>query len=66
MRYTHSVNIIVLSLCFALFSQITMANDKKTTSEAKPSFEQYIIKLKQEAIAKGYDCLLYTSPSPRD
>ena len=55
MRYTHSVNIIVLSLCLALFSQVTMANDNKTTSEAKASFEQYIIKLKQEAIAKGYD-----------
>ncbi|MFT5812511.1 MAG: membrane-bound lytic murein transglycosylase B [Psychroserpens sp.] len=57
MRYINSVKTISLSLCLALFSQTTLAADnKKTTiSEAKASFEQYIVKLKQEAIGKGFE-----------
>ena len=55
MSYIKSVKLIVLSLSFCLFSQATVANDTKTASEAKPTFDQYIVELKQEAIAKGFE-----------
>ena len=55
MSYIKSVKLIVLSLSLCLFSQAAVANDTKTASEAKPTFDQYIVKLKQEAIAKGFE-----------
>jgi membrane-bound lytic murein transglycosylase B len=58
----HSINaiklvkILLLSLCLALCSQTSFAADKApTTAETKASFEQYIVKLKQEALAKGFE-----------
>ncbi|ARD45557.1 lytic murein transglycosylase [Colwellia sp. PAMC 21821] len=57
MRYLKSVKTISFSLCLALFSQVTLAADdnKTTTLDAKASFEQYIVKLKQEAISRGFE-----------
>jgi membrane-bound lytic murein transglycosylase B len=51
-----SVKVLLLSLCLALCSQTSFAADKAaTSSETKVSFEQYIVKLKQEALAKGFE-----------
>ena len=55
MDYIKSIKLMALTLSLGLLSQPTIANDTKTTADAKPSFEQYIVKIKQEALAKGFE-----------
>ena len=55
MGYIKSIKLMALTLSLGLLSQPTIANDTKTTADAKPSFEQYIVKIKQEALAKGFE-----------
>ncbi len=56
MRYIKSVKALSVSLCLALFAQSTFAAENKTTPTlTQAGFEQYIVKLKQEALTKGYE-----------
>lgn len=55
MGYIKSIKLMALTLSLGLLSQPTIANDTKTTADTKPSFEQYIVKIKQEALAKGFE-----------
>ena len=55
MGYIKSIKLMALTLSLGLLSQPTIANDAKATADAKPSFEQYIVKIKQEALAKGFE-----------
>jgi membrane-bound lytic murein transglycosylase B len=60
MKQRTLVKALSLSLVIALSSMPTFANSladtkSKTTEVAKPSFDEYIAQLKQEALAKGFE-----------
>ncbi len=56
MRLFNSVKILSLSLCLAVFSQVSFAAEATSKPElSEEGFEQYIVKLKQEALAKGFE-----------
>lgn len=56
MRYIKSVKSLSFSLFLALCSQATLAAETKTTPTlTQAGFEQYLVKLKQEALAKGFE-----------
>mgnify|MGYP000224048763 CR=1 FL=1 len=54
MSFLKPIKTLALSLSLMVSSQVTFAADK-SASTTKPSFEQYIVALKQEAIAKGFE-----------
>ena len=54
MSFLKPIKTLALSLSLMVLSQATFAADK-SASTTKPSFEQYIVALKQEAIAKGFE-----------
>ena len=64
MDYINSLKTSLLSLCLVLFSQATLAVEAKPAtnisldSDTKPSFEQYLVDLKTEAVNKGFTKLL--------
>ena len=54
MSFLKPIKTLALSLSLMVLSPATFAADK-SASTTKPSFEQYIVALKQEAIAKGFE-----------
>lgn len=55
MRSIKSLKIAVLSFGLAFLLQQAIAADKAASAKTKPSFEQYMASLKQEALAKGFE-----------
>lgn len=60
MFFIKPIKTLALSLSLLLMSQAALAADE-SASATKPSFEQYIAKLKQEALAKGFEQTLIDS-----